>query len=102
MAFEIITGTRPFFHNNKTPKVGSKDWINILSKKSHETISIAVSSDSGNLDDVSKDPNQKHIACADNPSIINKTLKSLKDLDSNNRLSVTLKNDFSVWLQLLL
>ena len=102
MAFEIITGNRPFFHDNKTPKVGSKDWINILSKKSHETISIAVSSDSGNLDDVSNDPKQKPFACADNPSIINKTLKSLKELDSNNRLSVTLKNDFSVWLQLLL
>ena len=102
MAFEIITGTRPFFHDNKTPKVGSKDWINILSKKSHETISIAVSSDSGNQDDVSNDSNQKSFACADNPLIINKTLKSWKALDSNNRLSVTLKNDFTVWLQLLL
>ena len=102
MAFEIITGTRPFFHDTKIPKVGSKDWINILSKKSHETISIAVSSDCGKVNDVSNDSNQKSLACADNPSITNKTLKSLKVLDSNNRLSVTLKNDFSVWLQLLL
>ena len=98
MAHEVITGIRPFFHNN-VPKAGTKDWMNLLSMKSRDTISIQFSPETG-----ASLPFKPPFEEDKNPfeDMNSKALEASKCLGSYNRLSKTFSEDFICWLQMLL
>lgn len=109
MAHEIMTGMRPFFHNN-VPKAGTKDWVNLLSMKSRDTISIQFSPETKaninvkyvkpNVNPTSINPFEEH----ENPfeDMNSKGFEASKSLSTYNRLSKTINEDFICWLQMLL
>ena len=103
LTHEIITGIRPFFHNN-VPKAGTKDWINVLSKKSHETISIQTASQQNpnvkNPSDGNSNQTERNDP-EDAPRTLN-NFETSRTLSTHHRLSKTFKEDFASWLQLLL
>ena len=81
------------------PKAGTKDWVNVLSKKSHETISIQGASQPNEYssNNASQIENNE-----DDTFRISKNFETSRTLSTHHRLSKTFKEDFASWLQLLL
>ena len=97
---------RPFFHNN-VPKAGTKDWNNLLSMKSHDTISIQLSpeTEANVLKPTSNNPfeeDKNPFEDMNSSMRMKKVLEASNSLGTYNRLSKTFSEDFICWLQMLL